>query len=312
MVVGEWFSFGWKDRPVGLGQGSILPRRSFALSLLWPPGNLPADLLRRPRPPVYQGALKWRLKNPYSSLFIPDFAYENDLDFSSLITPSTHISFQEPYPCNPVIHCAGIENDGRQKACETTMTSEIRKGDDEPKNKRAKHKELERQRRQEITSLFKNLRYLLPSQYTKGKRSASDHVLEAVNYIKDLQKKIKDVSEKRDRIKRSITHRPSSTGECSIRSSTCSCVGDTHIAVVVRPCLIGLEIVVSCCYRNESCLSSVLQLLAQEQCFNVVSCISTRLYQRIVHTIVSEVIVHNLFSMIYEEIKEGVNLYFMW
>ncbi|CAL9238193.1 unnamed protein product [Arabidopsis halleri] len=64
MVVGEWYSFGWKDRPVGLGQGSILPRRSFALSLLWPPGNLPADLLRRPRPPVYQGALKWRLKNP--------------------------------------------------------------------------------------------------------------------------------------------------------------------------------------------------------------------------------------------------------
>ncbi|EFH60441.1 predicted protein [Arabidopsis lyrata subsp. lyrata] len=59
MVVGEWFSFGWKDRPVGLGQGSILSRRSFALSLLWPPGNLHADLLRRPRPPVYQGAFKW-------------------------------------------------------------------------------------------------------------------------------------------------------------------------------------------------------------------------------------------------------------
>lgn len=105
---------------------------------------------------------------PDSSLFTPDFAYEKDLDFSTLITPSTHISFQEPYPCNPVIRCAGIENDGRQKACETPMvTSEIREGDDEPKNKRAKHKELERQRRQEITSLFKNLRYLLPSQYTK-------------------------------------------------------------------------------------------------------------------------------------------------
>ncbi|CAH8252067.1 unnamed protein product [Arabidopsis lyrata] len=130
---------------------------------------------------------------PDSSLFTPDFAYEKDLDFSTLITPSTHISFQEPYPCNPVIRCAGIENDGRQKACETTMvTSEIREGDDEPKNKRAKHKELERQRRQEITSLFKNLRYLLPSQYTKGKRSSADHVLEAVNYIKDLQKKIKE------------------------------------------------------------------------------------------------------------------------
>ncbi|KAG7596796.1 Myc-type basic helix-loop-helix (bHLH) domain [Arabidopsis suecica] len=236
---------------------------------------------------------------PDSSLFTPDFAYENDLDFSSLITPSTHVSFQEPKPCNPVIHSAGIENDGRQN-CETTMTlSEIMKGDDEPKNKRAKHKELERQRRQENTSLFKILRYLLPSQYIKGKRSSADHVLEAVNYIKDLQKKIKEVSEKRDRIKRSITH-PSSRGEFSIRSlasSTCSCVGDTHIAVVVRPCLIGLEIVVSCCNRHESCLSSVLQLLAQEQCFNIVSCISTRLHQRFIHTIASEV-------------EEGIEVYF--
>ncbi|KAG7591426.1 Myc-type basic helix-loop-helix (bHLH) domain [Arabidopsis thaliana x Arabidopsis arenosa] len=158
---------------------------------------------------------------PDSSLFIPDFAYENDLDFSSLITPSTHISFQEPYPCNPVIHCAEIENDGRQKACETTMTSEIRKGDDEPKNKRAKHKELERQRRQEITSLFKNLRYLLPSQYTKGKRSASDHVLEAVNYIKDLQKKIKDAlfDRTRDRSKLLLQTRIFSL-KCSSTSGT--------------------------------------------------------------------------------------------
>ncbi|CAL9234570.1 unnamed protein product [Arabidopsis halleri] len=77
MVVGEWYSFGWKNRPVGLGQGSILPRRSFALSLPVATGNLPADLLVRPRPPVYQGALKWRLKNPYLRQLIhpPDFVF---------------------------------------------------------------------------------------------------------------------------------------------------------------------------------------------------------------------------------------------
>lgn len=233
---------------------------------------------------------------PSSSSFTVDFAYENELDFSSLLTPSTLISFQDPNPTNPIIH---TENDGRQRIRETTVTDEIPKEDVEPKNKRAKHREIERQRRQEVTSLFKHLRYILPVQYVKGKRSSSDHVHEAVNYIKDLEKKIKEVSEKRDRIKRSITHSPPA-GYCPIRSlaascsssslsSYCSCVGDTHIDVKVRTCLVGIEIVVSCCFRHESCLSRVLQLLVQEQSFNVVSCISTRLHLRIIHTIVSEV-----------------------
>ncbi|XP_018481736.1 transcription factor bHLH55 isoform X2 [Raphanus sativus] len=233
---------------------------------------------------------------PSSSSFPVDFAYENELDFSSLLTPSTFISFQEPNPSNPIIH---TESHGIQRIRETIMTDEITKEVVEPKNKRAKHKEIERQRRQELTSLFKHLRYILPSQYVKGKRSSSDHVHEAVNYIKDFEKKIKEFSEKRDRIKKSITH-PSPAGYCPIRSlaascsssslsSYCSCVGDTHIDVKVRSCLIGIEIVASCCFRHESRLSTVLQLLVQEQCFNVVSCISTRLHLRFLHTIVCEV-----------------------
>lgn len=139
------------------------------------------------------------------------------------------------------------------------------------------------------------------SIHKQGKRSSSDHVIEAVNYIKDLQKKIKKISEKKDRIKRNITHL-SSTRECSIRSlasspspsllsSNCSCVGGKHIDVKVRTCLIGIEIVASCCSRSEYCLSIVLQVLDQEQCFDVVSCISTKLHQRFIHTIVSEVII---------------------
>ncbi|KAJ4889810.1 Transcription factor bHLH55 [Raphanus sativus] len=226
-----------------------------------------------------------------SSLFTADFALENELDLSSLITPSTFIPFQEPTPSTPIIHCAGAENDGRQRIRETTITDEITNEDVEPKNKKAKHREIERQRRQEVTSLFKNLRYILPSQYIKGKRSSSDHVQEAVNYIKDLEKKITEISEKRDRIKRSISH-SSSTGECSIRSlesSYCSCDGDTHIDVKVRTCLVGIEIVASCCFRQESCLSSILQLLVQQQCLDVVSCISSRLHPRFIHTIVCKV-----------------------
>ncbi|KFK43521.1 hypothetical protein AALP_AA1G136200 [Arabis alpina] len=223
-----------------------------------------------------------------SSLFTPDFAYENGLDFSNLFTPSTFIPFEEPNPCNAISHVEN--NDGKH------IISEITKGVEERENKRAKHREIEKHRRQEVTSLFGKLRYMLPSHYIKGKRSSSDHVLEAVNYIIGLQKKIKEMREKRDRIKRDITH-PTSTRECFIRllspspslSSNCSCVGDKHIDVKVRTCLVGIEIVASCCFRNEYCLSRVLQLLDQEQCLNVVSCISTRLDQRFMHTIVSEV-----------------------
>ncbi|KAL0794413.1 hypothetical protein Bca101_065790 [Brassica carinata] len=248
---------------------------------------------------------------PSSSLFTLDFAYENELDCSSLLTPSTLISFQDPDTSNPIIH--STQNDGRQRIHETTVTDETTKEDVEPKTKRAKHREIERQRRQEVTSLFKHLRYILPDQYVKGKRSSSDHVHEAVNYIKDLEKKIKEVSKKRDRIKRSKTH-PSPAGYCPIRSLAascsspslyCSCVGDTHIDVKVRTCLLGIEIVATCCFRHESCLSSVLQLLVREQCFNVVSCISTRLHLRFIHTIVSELktLVKNVCKMVIPKLE---------
>lgn len=102
-----------------------------------------------------------------SSLFTVDFANENELDFSSLVSTSTFISFQEPTPSNPIIHWARTENEGRQRIRERTMPDEITKEDVEPKNKKAKHRETERQRRQEVTSLFKYLRYILPVQYVK-------------------------------------------------------------------------------------------------------------------------------------------------
>lgn len=104
-----------------------------------------------------------------SSLCTLDFACENELDFSSLLTPPTFISFQEPNPSYPIVHCASIENDGRQRIYKTTMTGEVTKEEDEPKNKRAKHREIERQRRQEVTTLFNNLRFILPFQYIKVK-----------------------------------------------------------------------------------------------------------------------------------------------
>lgn len=132
----------------------------------------------------------------------------------------------------------------------------------------------------------------------QGKRSTSDHISQAVKYIKDIQNKIKELNEKKNRIKKlsastegcTSSLSSSSSLSTSTLSSSCSCVGDKHVTVVVMPCLVGVEIIISCCLgRNKSCLSSVLQILAQEQRLSVVSCLSKRLNQRFIHTIVSQV-----------------------
>lgn len=135
----------------------------------------------------------------------------------------------------------------------------------------------------------------------QGKRSSADHVFQAVNYIKDLENKIKELNEKKNRLNKSIlgtvTAHPT-TEECtssvssslSTSSRRCSCADDKHITVIIMPCFHGMEIIISCCLeRNQFRLSSVLQILAQEERLSVVSCLSTRLQQRFIHTIVSQV-----------------------
>ncbi|XWS61869.1 hypothetical protein CRYUN_Cryun07bG0161700 [Craigia yunnanensis] len=159
---------------------------------------------------------------------------------------------------------------------------DIGKPNDNNKKKNMIHRDTERKRRQEMTTLYATLRSLIPFEYLKGKRSISDHMNEALNYIKHLQKKILELSDMRDELKKpSNSNASSSVPESSQNSSEDS--------VMVRHCLAGVEVVIITCLRQGLQLSSVLEVIVAEG-LSVVTCISTKVNKSLImHIIDSEV-----------------------
>ncbi|XP_039000182.1 transcription factor bHLH126-like [Hibiscus syriacus] len=153
-------------------------------------------------------------------------------------------------------------------------------GDDD--KKKSMHRDIERQRRQEMATLYASFRTLLPLEYIKGKRAVSDHMNRAVIYIKELQKRIRELSSKRDELKKlsdsSFCDRPMSSKD-----------GLTSSAVV-RQSLDDVEVVISTGVGARALtLSKVLKLLVEEG-LDVVSCVSIRIDGGlIIHTTQSEV-----------------------
>ncbi|XP_033141681.1 transcription factor bHLH36 isoform X1 [Brassica rapa] len=142
------------------------------------------------------------------------------------------------------------------------------------------HREIERQRRQEMASLYASLRSLLPLHFIQGKRSTSDQVNEAVNYITYLEKKIKELSLRRDELMLLSRGTPLDDSKDEM---------ETMNHVVVRQCLVGVEIVFSSrSCRGQPRLSSVLQVLS-ENGLCLLNSISSIVDDRLIYTLQAEV-----------------------
>ena len=114
----------------------------------------------------------------------------------------------------------------------------------------------------------------------QGKRSVSDHMHEAVNYINHMKNKVQDLSAKRDGLK----GLPSSSGQTDLTPESGSSESYLANSIVVRPWLSGIEIVIN----SRLPLSRVMQVLRDEG-LSIVSCSSSKVNGRLIHTLQSEV-----------------------
>ncbi|KAJ7975617.1 transcription factor bHLH [Quillaja saponaria] len=156
-------------------------------------------------------------------------------------------------------------------------------------SKKMLHRDIERQRRQEMSTLYKSLRSLLPFELIKGKRSMSDHMNEAVNYIKLLQNNIEEKGAKRDELKNlsstlnTVDHYGNGSGSGSGSGSSNSCL------TVYQSSSGGVEIEITSSSRQVKLpLSRILEVLLEEG-LEVVNCVSTKVNGRFLHSIQSEV-----------------------
>ncbi|KAK7280033.1 hypothetical protein RJT34_25095 [Clitoria ternatea] len=144
-------------------------------------------------------------------------------------------------------------------------------------------REIEKQRRTYMSILCASLRSSLPLELIRGKRSASDHIGEAANYIQFLKQKINALQNKRDKLKQVVYSSLVETGTEPENSG--SLVKCANINLIQG----GVEIAIcSGLGEHSSPLSEFMEILLQEGC-DIVSCVSTHVNGKIFHTIKSQV-----------------------
>ncbi|XP_076927474.1 transcription factor bHLH36-like [Bidens hawaiensis] len=152
---------------------------------------------------------------------------------------------------------------------------------DEHMQRKLAHREIERQRRQDMAKRYASLRDLLPLDFLKGKRSTSDHMHQAVNYIKHMQENIRVLSVKRDRLKNLVETSVPHTGTNTCEKSLMNVSPNT---VSVSSNNGGMQIVINSC--DDFPILKILKAISGD--LNIINYTCTKVNYRLIHNIQTE------------------------
>ncbi|WJX14618.1 hypothetical protein P8452_04853 [Trifolium repens] len=135
----------------------------------------------------------------------------------------------------------------------------------------------------QMSILCSSLRSSLPLELIKGKRSVSDHIGEAANYVQFLKQNINELETKRDKLKEMASLSMVETGK-ELSSDPSRLVKCVKINLIQG----GVEIVICSGFEDfSSRLSDLMKIILEEGC--VVHCVTNQVNGKIFHTIKSDV-----------------------
>jgi len=158
------------------------------------------------------------------------------------------------------------------------------------------HKMIERQRRKEMKVFFSRLRSLLPEENLRGKRTVSEQVLEAVNYVGHLQRKIEDLSAQREKMKVNSDQNAKVSFE-KFWDNTPPFGGSDREYPAVKINSVGSGVQICMNSLEHEIVYSDILLALEEGGLEVVSAASSVINNRVYHTIHAKVFDLNTFNI---------------